>query len=84
MRAFREKAHFRQIGEGDVTVIVQDGGEVGQVQGEGEERASMALALLKPLLACREQQHLFIQQGSFAVGEGLTVQLPAAALGWTD
>lgn len=51
LRAHGEEAHLGQIGEGDVAVLVQDGGQVGQVQGEGEERAAAALALLQPLLA---------------------------------
>lgn len=54
------------------------------MQGEGEERAAAALALLQPLLAGREQQRLLVQQGGFAVGEGLPAAAPSAALGWTD
>lgn len=44
--ALREEAHLWQIGEGDVAVLIQDGGQVRQVQGEGEECAATALALL--------------------------------------
>lgn len=56
--ALGEEAHLRQVGEADVAVVVQDGGQVRQVQGEGEEGAAAALALLQPLLAGREQQGL--------------------------
>lgn len=60
LRTLREEAHFGQIGEGDVTVFVQDRGQVGQVQGEGEECAAMIPALLQSLLSCHEQQGLLI------------------------
>lgn len=60
LRTLREEAHFGQIGEGDVTVFVQDRGQVGQVQGEGEECATMIPALLQSLLACHEQQGLLV------------------------
>lgn len=84
LRALREEAHLGQIGEGDVAVLVQEGGQVGQVQGEGEERAAAAPALLQPLLAGREQQRLLVQKRGFAVGEGLPPPAPSAALGRTD
>lgn len=84
LRALREEAHLCQVGEGDVAVIVQEGGQVGQVQGEGEERAAAALALLQPLLAGREQECLLVQQGGLAVGEGLPTAAPGAALRRTD
>lgn len=84
LRAHREEAHLRQVGKGDVAVLVQQGGQVGQVQGEGEERAAAALALLQPLLASRQQQHLLVQQGGLAVGVGLPAAAPGGALGRTD
>lgn len=84
LSALREEAHLGQIRESNVAVIVQEGGQVGQVQGEGEERAATPLALLEPLLAGREQQRLLIQQGRLAIGEGLPTAAPRAALGWTD
>lgn len=60
LRALGEEAHFGQIGEGDVTVFIQDGGQVGQVQGEREECAAAIPALLQPLLPCHEQQGLLV------------------------
>lgn len=56
----REETHFGQIREGDVTVFIQDWGQVGQVQGEWEECATMIPALLQSLLPCHEQQGLLI------------------------
>lgn len=56
----REKAHLGQIGEGDVAVLVQDGGQIGEVQREGEECAAATLALLQPLLAGWQQQRLLL------------------------
>lgn len=84
LRALGEEVQLGKIGEGDVTIFVQDGRQVGQVQGEGEERAAAALALLQPLLAGREQQSLLLQQGGFAVGTGLPAAAPGEVLGWTD
>lgn len=84
LRAHGEEAHLRQIGEGDVSVLVQVGGQVGQVQGEGEQHAAAPLALLQPLLSGREQQHLLVQQRGFTVVEGLAAAATVAALGRTD
>lgn len=49
LHALGEETQLRQVGEGDVAVVVQERGEVGQVQGEGEEGAAAeapGLALL--------------------------------------
>lgn len=84
LRTLGEETHFGQIREGDVTVFIQDRGQVGQVQGEWEECATMIPALLQSLLSCHEQQSLLIQQRSFAFSKGLTAAAPSAALAWTD
>lgn len=88
--ALRQEAHLRQVGEGDVAVLVQDGRHVRQVQGERKERAaapdaaaSGAAHLLQPLLAGREQQRLLVQQRCAALSDGLTAATAgtAASLG---
>lgn len=84
MCALWEEAHLRQIGEGDVAVLIQDGGQVRQVQGEGEKCAAAALALLQPLFAGREQQRLLLQQGGLSIGAGLPAAAANDALGWTN
>lgn len=54
------------------------------MQGEGEERAAPALALLQPLLAGWQKQRLLLQQSGFMVGAGLPAAAPSTALDWTD
>lgn len=84
LRALREEAHLGQIGEAEVTVLVQDGGQVWQVQGEGEERPASSLALLQTLFPSSEQEGLFFQQGGFAVSAGLPTPTPVAVFSGTD
>ena len=63
LHALGQEAQLRQVGEGDVAVVVQKRGEVGQVQGEGEEGARAGLAL-EPLLARRQQQGSLLDRKS--------------------
>lgn len=80
----RKRISVRSIGEAEVTVLVQDGGQVWQVQGEGEERPASSLALLQTLFPSSEQEGLFFQQGGFAVSAGLPTPTPVAVFSGTD
>lgn len=84
MQAFGEEAQLGEVGEAQVTVLVQQRGQIGEVEREGEERAASAAALVQPLLTGREKKSLLLQQGGFTIGLGLTAPAARGGFGRTD
>lgn len=85
LSALWQEAHLRQVGEAEVPVLVQDGRQVGQVQGEREERAAAhPAALLQPPLAGRQQKRPLGQQGRLAIRAGLLAAAAGAVLDRAD
>lgn len=71
--ALRQEAHLGQIREREVAVFVQNGGQIGEVQRDGEQPTPMRFvsALFQTLFTRGQQQRLFLQQRGFPVSPGL-------------
>lgn len=83
MQTLGQEAQLGEVGEGQVTVVVQERGQVGQVEGEGEQRAAAPL-LVQPLFAGGQEERLFFQQRGFTVGLCLTPPAACRGFGGTD
>lgn len=83
MQTLGQEAQLGEVGEGQVTVVVQERGQVGQVEGEGEQRAAAPL-LIQPLFAGGQEERLFFQQRGFTVGLCLTPPAARRGFGGTD
>lgn len=84
MQTLGQEAQLREVGEGQVSVVVQERGQVGQVEGEGEQRAAAAPLLVQPLFAGGQEERLFFQQRGFTVRLCLSAPAACRGFGGTD